>query len=180
MTGMVRNQTRCAITVSNISAKLLGANGELLGTATATVPVATLRAGEPGPFTIKAPVAAFTVKSVDWHVGFQFGAAPPRQFQFMIAQGGAAPSGSSYTLDGLVTNDASTTVNGTQVVAAWLDAQDRVLYVGAATMSPYDTPSDAVDVASHSSAGFLYSTNDPALASLLEGAWDFAIWGTSR
>lgn len=180
MTGILRNQTRCPIALNTLSAQLLGSNGEVIGTATATLPVANLRPGEPGPFTIQAPIAAEAVKSVEWHADFSPTQAPLRQFTFKIWNSSEAPDGSSYTLDASIENDASSTANGTSVVLAWLDENGRVLYVGSAKMNPYTQPVGASDVPGQMTAGFLYSTTDPTIASVLGSAWDTALWGISR
>ena len=180
ITGMVRNQTRCPIHISGVSARLLGSRGELLETATATLPIEDLRPGEPGPLVIEAPLPPSIVKSIEWNIDSDPAPAPIRQFEFAIWSAREASNDSSYSLDGMITNDSSSTAKGTRVVAAWLDENNRVLYVGSAKMNPYTEPVDSVDLAGYAKAGFLYSTKDSLIAPILGNAANIALWGISR
>jgi hypothetical protein len=180
VTGLFRNQTRCPIHINSVSARLLGSQGELLETATATLLVDNIRPGEPAPLVIEAPLSPGAVKTVEWAVDSSPTPTPIRQFEFAIWSAEKAPDGASYTLDGMITSDASTTARGTSVVVAWLDENNRVLYVDSTKMNPYVNPADSVDLPGHAKAGFLYSTKDLLVAPVLGGAADLALWGVSR
>ncbi len=179
--GMIRNQTRCPMQIRGVSARLLGPQGELIGTATATLPIDTLRAGEPGPFVIAAPVGANKVVSVEWHVDSTIAPSPARQFDFNIWYNAASPvDGYAYKLYGSVTNKSTTSYRDTSVVVAWLDSGNRVLYVASTTLNPYLYPTNQMDLAAGENTGFLFYTTDSNLATTVRHAANLAIWGTSR
>ncbi|HVT56772.1 MAG TPA: hypothetical protein VHR45_00085 [Thermoanaerobaculia bacterium] len=183
MSGMLRNETRCPVHVTALNARLLGSHGELLAATTASVPVDTLRPGEPSPFVIGASVSATSVHTIDWHVDFAFTEAPDKKLQLVEYFEGRA-NGYDYDLEGAIGNRATTTTRGVQVVVAWLDFQGngRVLYVSPATLSRYSAPGvplRTIDLEGRKDAIFRFGTTEPALIPLL-GEARVAIWGTTK
>src|ERR1700688_538181 len=156
VSGMVRNQTRCPVLINGLTARLFGSHGELLAIATTSVPIDTLRPGEPGPFMIEAPVTSMAVQSVDWHVDFVEAKGEERAFEFEVYNEGIASDG--YNLGGTLRNSATTTVKNAHMIIAWLDAQARVLYATSAKLSAFTdssgTLSDTVDLGGGGVAAF--------------------------
>jgi hypothetical protein len=186
LTGMVRNQTRCPVAINSLSAQLLGANGEVIGTATARVPVVNLRPGEPGPFTIQAPLPASAVKSVVWHVDSTPTPALARQFTFAVDLNRVTADGTEYDLGGFIQNTTTSTVRDVRAVAAWLDDQNRVVAVSSLQFDDHGSTSESVTLAadgdsSYQDSGlFNYTTQDPALAQRIGHAFNLALWGISK
>jgi hypothetical protein len=182
VSGMLRNQTRCPVHIIEISARLLGSHGELLSTATATVPVAELRPGEPGPFIMQASLASQEISSVDWHIVYVISQTPSRPFTFDIYEEGKVLNDSRYDLVGSIRSLSTTTARGVRVVVAWLDEKSRVVYLDDTKIRLTSDPThlkDEVDVAQGRAVDFLYITSDSALISALADA-RVALWGTSK
>ncbi len=185
-TGMVRNQTRCSAHIRSVTARLVGSEGKTLGIATATVPIADLRPGEPGPITIEAQLPVEEVKSVEWHVDSEEATSPARQFEFTIDENRLSSISDEYVLEGIIQNVATTTTRGVRVVAAWLDAQNRVLVVAEPQFDNGGNLETTADLAAngddaHQDSGvFKYITDDPALALRIGRAPNFALWGVSK
>lgn len=182
--GMLRNQTRDPVRVNEMTAHLLGSRGELLATATATLPVADLRPGEPGPFVIEAPLAKEDVATVDWHIDYTSVPSGPRPLVFHKDKRKSPRRNEPlYSLLGYVHNDATTTIQNVQVVAAWLDDHDRVRYVDHLAFRPHpDSPQTlaTMDLVAGADEYFIYETSKPPLASSLLAASDIALWGISK
>ena len=184
VSGMLRNQTRCPIHVTKLTARLLGAGGKVLASVTTTVPVADLRPGEPGPFVIEGPSAASEVKAIDWQVEYAPAPTPARLFTFETFEEGKVLGGSRYDLVGSIRNAATTTARDVHVVVAWLDFQGngRVLYVASTKLRRISDPTknlDSMTLSAGEDPDFLYITSDPALVSLL-GEARSALWGISQ
>ncbi len=184
VTGMLRNQTRCSVRITGLTARLIGPHGEPLATATTTVPVDFLRPGEPGPFEIEAPHPGGEVTAIDWHVDYVFAQAAPRMFQFKVYEDGLSEGGTRYDLGGTIRNLATTTARDTRVTVAWLDYEGngRVRYVTSAKLRYISDPRrelDALDLGSGAEEDFLFITNDPKIAPLL-GEARIVLWGTSK
>ena len=147
VTGMLRNQSRCPVHVTKLTARLLGAQGNLLASVTTTVPVAELRPGEPGPFVIEAPLMATEVKTIDWKVTYTPAQAAPRLFTFETYEDGKVLGGSRYDLVGSIRNADTTPARDVKVVVAWLDFQGsgRVLYVASAKLRLVSGPDKNFD-----------------------------------
>jgi hypothetical protein len=76
-------------------------------------------------------------------------------------------------------------VSPARIIAAWLDGQGRVLYVGspkiAFVVSTLESAvfKESVNLAAGHFERFMYVNKDPALAPLL-GEATLALWGTSK
>lgn len=182
--GLVRNQTRAAVHVSRLTARLLGIDGTVIATATASLPVTDLRPGEPGPFMIEAPVALNEVKGVDWQIDSM--PAPPQLGLLAVEPNDrwiSLGNGLSYWLGGRLRNEATTTARNVQVVVAWLDAERRVRYVASPVFRPYlDRPdtSSTIDLPAGAGEFFTYSPQEPWVVSLFGDSYEPAIWGISK
>ncbi len=179
--GVLRNQTHSAVSVAAVTVRLLGINNVLLKVAKAAVPVKELRSGEPGPFVIEALVPTEEVKAVEWLVDYRLIDEEERQFDLEVIQRGRASGHSLYSLFGRVVNSREDSSRDVRVVAAWLDNNRRVIYVDTLEMRSIQFPSQvikSVDLDGRESAFFVYSTDNPSLASVLESA-GIAIWGFS-
>jgi hypothetical protein len=185
VTGMLRNQSRCPIHVTKLTARLLGAQGNLLASVTTTVPVAELRPGEPGPFVIEAPlIMATDVKTIDWNVAYTPAQAAPRLFTFGTYEDGKVLGGSRYDLVGSIRNADTTPARDVHVVVAWLDFQGsgRVLYVASVKLRLVSGPDqnfDSINLGGGEDEEFIYITSDPVLVSLL-GEAKSSLWGISK
>lgn len=183
VTGMLRNQTRCPVHIRSIYARLLGSEGELLGTATATVPIDNLRPGEPGPFVDEASLAATAVKSVEWRVESAPAPAPSREFEFEISQDALSLDESHYDLEGTIHNSSTTSVQEVRVVMAWLDDAGKVFYVDSAKFYSFSNSTQDVDTVGMSGGGaehFRYTLKDSTLALRVADAPGLALWGVSK
>lgn len=144
--GLVRNETTYPAG-ADVSASLFAADGTLLTTVSAHVPVDPLRPGEPGPFALSSDVATSEVATVTWSV-VQTPPGPAVLRDFQILQGWRLPFGDRAREDGWYRDptgpppypfvqfgsvdnlgDASALP---LVVAAWVDANDRVVWVATA------------------------------------------------
>jgi hypothetical protein len=183
VSGLIRNQTRCTIHVVGLTGRLLGVAGKLLDTVTTSVPVSDLRPGEPGPFLIEAPqVATSAVKSVIWQLDYLLAESASRLFELNVYKG--ERSGSSYYLDGLIHNAATTTARGVRVVAAWFDLGEKgaVLHVSSVKLRRLSNPKmdlDAIDLKGGESEEFIFIAEGPELVQLL-GNTRYALWGISQ
>jgi hypothetical protein len=179
-TGMVRNQSCDTVQITALTARLLGSDGKLLDTVTATVPVNELRPGEPAPFTINSSINGVDVGAVDWIVGYVTSGSAYREFRFENFRSNKTADGSLYSLSGSIHNVGSSSATDTFIVIAWVDGRGRLIYVGEALVQAVDHPSltkKTVDVGQF--ADFLYTTKSPSLISLLGDAIP-VFWGVSR
>lgn len=69
LVGLVRNEGTELLAEIRVTATLLAADGEVLGTAGATSPVTAVRPGEPVPFTVVTDQPAASVAGVRWSAG---------------------------------------------------------------------------------------------------------------
>jgi hypothetical protein len=187
VSGMLRNQARTPVHIAGVTARLLGSKGQLLATASGTVPVSDLRPGEPGPFVIVAPVRASDVKATEWHIDYVSGEAASRLFVLdVVTQQASAEDGYYYL--GEIQN-AAPIENRVHMVAAWLDWQGRVLFVDSPKLrilatTPGSTKvsatfKDAITLAPGESSGFVYINKDPVVVPLLARTF-IALWGISN
>lgn len=181
VTGLLRNQTRCPIHIASLTARLLRPSGQLLATATSSLPVVDLRPGEPAPFTFEAPIARVEVKSVEWHIDFVPDVAlPTRLLEFAI---GREEADTRYYLDGTIRNMATSTAQGVRVIVAWLDPQsNRVLYSAPAAIRTFEDPKspvEAMDLRAGETEQFVFVTTDPMVVSII-GPTKVVLWGVSR
>ena len=172
--GLMRNQTCDPVTVTAVTARLLGARGELLHTAEATTYLDTIRPGEPAPFDIQAPVAAADVRAVDWHIEHTATVSEPRLLSTETFHDQVVSD--NYFLDGQIHNTSRLTAMHSYVVAVWLDKLGRVRHVALPKLRLRVGPSleidtDEINIPSNQSAYFIYTTAgtsaDPALTRLL-------------
>jgi hypothetical protein len=182
-TGMLRNQTRCRVNIGSVSARLMGSRGEVLATATANSPVNSLRPGEPGPFSIDAPIPAKEVKFVDWDVEASPASAHSRNFEFEIIDDSLSIDDTHYNLSGVIHNASSTLSRDVRVVMAWLDEENRVFFVKSARLYSFSDPTEglaSLDLKGYEATNFSYALTDPELAPRVADAPGFALWGTSK
>jgi len=140
--GMLRNQTRCPIRITGLTARLLGSHGELITTATMVPPVTELRPGEPGPFIIGSSIERSQVKSVKWHIDYVLGTDTPRSFELQVNRQEVQP-GTNFFFRATIHNAATITARDVHVVVAWLSIQDnRLLYVTTAKFGFDSDPKD--------------------------------------
>lgn len=182
--GLVRNQTRCTIRVVSVTAHLLDASGEVLGVATGTSSVAVIRPGEPAPFVAEAPVSSAAVHAIKWTVDYEATASSPgRRFTFSVFFDQVATNG-VYSVAGSVLNAASDTV-ATELVAAWFDDQERVVFVdrpliAVGTGAPDQTEyRQTAPLGPGSFARFFYANHDAISGQVLERS-ELALWGTEK
>jgi hypothetical protein len=181
--GMLRNQTRCPIRVTRVTAQLLGSRAELLATVAAAVFVPELRPGEPGPFAIEAPLPSLDIKTVEWHVDYEPAQGGSRLFEFSVYSEQVS-SEYGYYLLGSIRNAAPST-HSVRIIAAWLDSQNRVLFADSPKISfiadSSDHPDfrDNLDLAGGDFTHFVYLNKDAELANLL-GEARLVLWGTSK
>jgi hypothetical protein len=179
--GLVRNQTRNPIQVTSLVVRLLGSEGQLLDAVEATLPVDELRPGEPGPFLIESHIPKEEIKSIDWHLDYKPIELAKRTIKFGSNKAVISPN-LTYSLSGLISNEASSSARSVRVIAAWLDRQGRVLYMSPTNIhisSDSNGRKSEYELLPGDYATFYYSTNDPWLISLIENA-QFALWGESK
>ena len=145
--GLVRNETMRNVGNVTVSATLFGRDGTLLDRVSAKVPVSVLRPGEPGPFTIRSTISVSDVARVEWSV--EPGALNPAVSRdFIVQPFWEVPFGVSewrgvkrndspypYVLSAGFTNLGSRIQRATLVVA-WLDENNRVVWVETAPLAP--------------------------------------------
>jgi hypothetical protein len=176
---MLRNQTRCPIRITGVIARLKGPGGELLAIATATIPVAQLRPGEPAPFIIEAPLPTTEVRSIDWQVNYAPAESQVRLFHTEVDSESIDETG--YHLVGALFNDAQAPVQ-VQMVGAWLDAGGRVVFVDYLPLIVGASPpkyQDTVSLGVGQLVNFAYATTDAAVAPLLGTSQD-VFWEVSK
>jgi hypothetical protein len=182
-TGMLRNQTHSSARIKALTVRLLGAQGEILDTANATVPIEELRPGEPGPFIVETAVPAEKVASVDWLIDYDFSQSAQRLFEVEVYTNQYAAD-SGYYLFGEIGND-SDIGSSVRMVAAWLDKAGRVLYIDSPKIAYAPEASNSptfLDIAyidSDHFEHFVYINADPSIALALEKA-SVALWSTSK
>jgi len=190
--GLVRNERTAAVGAVEVSAHLLDAGGSELAVASAPVPVAPLRPGEPAPFEVQSEVAAASVAAVTWTVSAapaEDARPPSREIElttYWEEPGGArepvhlyfyddpATAPLPYLLFGGLSNRAGVDVGPPRVVAAWLDEAGRVVRVDSVdAVAPDGSASAGLD--EDGVADFLLVEDTPA------GAPGVAVelWGVS-
>lgn len=179
--GMVRNQSCQPMRIASLTARLFGQDGKLLDVATATLPLDTLRPGEPAPFVIKSPVLTAAVHRVEWQIEDVPDSDTPRAFRMVTHEAGRTLN-DTYSLYGSIYNLAESAAPSVHVVAAWLDRQGKVLHVASPQIRLIADPKhrkNTVDLEEGDFEDFLYTTDDPSLVSLLTDA-TLVLWGTSN
>ena len=145
--GLVRNETNAVAPAVSVRADLVGADGVVLGQATAVAAVGNVRPGEPVPFEILAPdVPAASVASVAWSAGAAENARGSGSRAFEIATFWTRPAGgraiesdlhrdngnpTDHLVFGTVTNVGDAAIGPVMVYAAWLDRGGRVVAMAA-------------------------------------------------
>ncbi len=178
--GLARNQSAATIATLSVTAQLVGPDGTVVGTATATSPVGNVRPGEPVPFQLASDVPASGVASVRWTAGSDPAAPAPASRAFQIATFWTRPAGgrpmegplhqdhgsaASHLVFGSVTNLGPATA-GADVVGAWLDRSGRVAFVAA---SPgLSGAAAAATVPAGGFADFLLEVPAPTAAAVAE------------
>ena len=181
--GLVRNQTRCPIHLKSLTARLRGPKGELLDTVNAVLPVDGLRPGEPGPFTIQAPISPTNIRSIDWSIDFEPTYLVARPFIFRIFYE-RYENNQAYSLYGEIKN-SSTSKAATRMAAAWLDEQNRVIFVASPKIAwvaeKPETPAyrDEIDLVGGEFEDFMYQTTDTDIAPRL-GTAKLLLWGIAK
>jgi hypothetical protein len=144
--GLVRNETAHPAG-ADVAARLFAADGMLLTTVTGHVPVDPLRPGEPGPFALSSDIAVSDVAAVKWSV-LETPPGPAVIRDLQILEGWSLPFGDRAREDGWYRDppgpppypfvqfgsvdnlgDASALP---LVTAAWVDENDRVVWVATA------------------------------------------------
>lgn len=177
--GMIRNQTRQSVHIKRVSATLRAAHNEVLGTATTLVPVSNLRPGEPAPFVIESTLPRSAISTVEWSVDFEIAEHKNRFLVFDIIDDRGSREGSLYNLFVTIRSEDAAATRRVGVVAAWLDNQDRVLYVDSPQVPPSGTSQawrSRIDLTPNASADFTYSTKNLSVVSDLIKARR-VLWG---
>jgi hypothetical protein len=141
--GLVRNESAGPVAIT-VVATLVRADGTVAEVLSTDVPVAAVRPGEPAPFLVQSATTAPTsVADVRWevraspvvdrrgavalHEWWQRSAGDPRPIDMYLRR--EAPQGPfPYALFGAATNEGGP-LGATDVVAAWLDDEQRVCWV---------------------------------------------------
>lgn len=145
-TGLVRNEGDTVVAAVTVTARVLAADGGVLGTVEATSPVTDVRPGEPVPFTLSAPVPGDRVGGVEWSArGVGTGSADRRALAwtpYWERPAGGEPVAIYLFEDrdparphlhfGAVAVVGPTPVARPQVLVGWLDADGRLVAWGAA------------------------------------------------
>lgn len=201
--GLVRNEVPEPVGQVVVKASLVGADGAVLDTPSAEVPVDPLRPGEPGPFAITSTVEAERVASVEWSVesGPPNPRVPPeaRQVELLIhwevPYGDREPSffplckdeGDPpylYLLSGDTRNLGPVELPDPRVVAAWLDEDSgRVVWVAETELHgciscpplPVLRP-DGIG----SNGAFCFAIGDAEIGPRLFVWTDYMLWGVGR
>jgi hypothetical protein len=158
--GLVRNETAHPAG-ADVTAQLFAADGMLLTTVSAHVPVDPLRPGEPGPFALSSDIAVSDVAAVNWSV-LETPPGPAVLRDFQILEGWSLPFGERGREDGwyrdppgpppypFVQFGSVDNLGGASalplVTAAWVDENDRVVWVATAQIGdvPGNPESSAV------------------------------------
>jgi len=181
-TGLVRNQTCADLRIHSITANLFDANGESLDRVTATLPLRTLRPGEPAPFVIGSPTPTRDVERVEWQVDSAPSKTGSRSIELEVFEAKSVLGGQRYSLFGSIRNTGSVTTSRTRVVAAWFNAEDKIVFVAFPKIRRISDPTQvtgAIDLEPGAIEDFLFVTEDPALVMLLDAA-SVALWGDSE
>jgi hypothetical protein len=203
--GLVRNETEKPVGEVTVKASLIGADGAILDTPSAQVPVDPLRPGEPGPFALASQVEAAKVASVKWSVesGPPNPRVPPearevelRLVDWTVPYGASSPTRSKlqemgllkaddsypYVLCGSVQNWSQVELLEPGVVAAWLDGEGRVIWMAETELKirggaplPALAPNDPVSF--DDMAAFCLAVNDPQVGPRLNTDM---LWGVGR
>lgn len=183
VTGLIRNQSCSPIRIVSLSAHLLGSSGKSIGVVTADVPLSEVRPGEPVPFIAGAFLNRSDVKSIEWNVQYiDSSPTAQRNFAFDLYEARAVSDGSAYSLFGTLKNVGSDTADKARVLAAWLDADGRVIHVAFPSLRLISDPSqvrDTVQLTPNDLEDFFYTSNDSTLISRLHES-GVAIWGVSN
>lgn len=193
--GLLRNDGAAPVGPVTVTAVLLGADGTELARAEAASPVSPVGVGEPAPFEVAAAVDAGAVAEVRWELGTPaepgadpaavdvrvFWTRPFGQGRPVSVPGHEDPVDGPlpFVLYGSVTNVGSGTLAQPSVVAAWLDADGRVVAVAEAPVlvagtdepAPALAPGDALDV--------VIAVDDPQVGSSLQESVPM-FWGSTR
>ncbi|HLO03227.1 MAG TPA: FxLYD domain-containing protein [Symbiobacteriaceae bacterium] len=152
--GLVRNQMNKSVGNVVVTASLFGQDGALLAKAPATVPIANLRPGEPGPFHVTTQVPAAKVKRAEF--ALQPGEAKPVSRDLLLMKYWELPYDRvevkgvrrrdavwrhgrrvyPYKLGTGFQNIGERPVPGANLLLAWLNDQDQVVWVEQTTMDP--------------------------------------------
>ncbi len=182
-TGLVRNQTRCPLHITSVTALLKGADGRTLATATASLPISDLRPGEPGPFIVVAPVSPSDVSSISWQVSYAPAIGVTRLFRTAVYSEYADETG--YHITGALFNDATTSAQ-VELVGAWLNSQGQVFYVANLPFITGDPNAETEQLEYTTSlqpnqlAAFAYTNPQGTLAQGLLKAPQGALWEVSK
>lgn len=149
--GLVRNEMNRSVGNVVVTASLYAQDGTLLDQPSVTVPISVLRSGEPGPFAVRSAVAASDVVRVEWSVQ----AGMPNQVasrQFIIQPFWEVPFGVSewrgvnrddppypYTMATGFRNLGGR-IRGATLVVAWLDENQRVVWLDTTPLDSRTTP----------------------------------------
>ncbi len=181
VSGLVRNQSCDTVHISTLGAKLLGVRGEVLQVVEAVYPVKDLRPGEPGPFTVEAPIQSESVKAVQWILETEKTShVPARSLALSVYEDRRV--GSVYSLYGRVKNLGTESAEDSHIVAAWLNSDGKVIYVDQPKIRLVSDPTKAQDyvtLAPGDFDDFFYSVDSPAIVSFLEKS-RVILWGASN
>jgi hypothetical protein len=194
--GLVRNETGGPVDAVVVEATLVAADGTALETVRSPALVSTLRRGEPAPFELATGQPAALVAEVRWSVTaepsapdapdtrlleiatwWDRGADDPEPVDFYLYRDDVSRP-LPYLLFGALTNHGAWDLESPVVVAAWMDADGRVIAVGetdAITDPVAGTGGPAL--APGASADFLFVLDERPPA--VDGA-DVLLWGMPR
>lgn len=181
--GLVRNEQAGVIAGATVTAELVAADGNALGSVSGDALIRSLRPGEPAPFSLSSSVpAGAAVASVRWTASASSGVADPgaRSIElqtfwvrvpsdprrvdnevFRDPPAGPVP----LLVSGSITNRGAATIAKPRVVAAWLDGGGRVAVVrDVAAVASTGEPAASIDPAL--ARDFLVDVDAPAVASV--------------
>jgi hypothetical protein len=194
--GLVRNETGGSVDGVAVDATLLAADGTTLETVRAPALVSTLRPGEPAPFELVTEQPTALVAEVRWSTTaepraadapdarllelatwWDRGADDPEPVDFYLYRDDVTEP-LPYLLFGAVTNHGGADLASPMVVAAWMDADGRVVAVAQtdAITDPVAGVGGAA-LAPGASADFLFVLDErPAAVDVA----DVLLWGAPR
>lgn len=157
LSGLVRNESADTLDAIAVTAELLDADGQAIGTLTAEALVQTVRSGEPVPFVVSGPAPAVPVADVAWSAA----AAPAAPVERALAWQPfwTQPAGERDPLDthlyvergdgphpqvtfGSVRNLTGHALSSATVTTAWLDDDGRIVAI--AEVDAVDQAGDVV------------------------------------
>ncbi|HWW61847.1 MAG TPA: hypothetical protein VN181_10805 [Thermoanaerobaculia bacterium] len=179
--ALLRNETGGTVRAPRVTAHLFDAGHQEVGTAQTSVPLPSVRSGEPAPFAIRSDIPSTLVASVEW--GVTYDTAPraatystttspveiddSRTFEFSVfwqraygvserlygyPQNDSGDGPYPYVVFGEIHNIGTRPLAATRVLGAWLDSKGRVITVDWLSLRPA-TPDQKPQTSSNLGAG---------------------------